>query len=189
MAAASFRLSFLHAYTVSKDPFFAILPIHIWSMVEVHVGILCACLPTLRPLFSAAQRNRTKLVHGANPDTKEKRLGTKGTLATSGTIAIGIGTTIRGSIWRPPVPPKSPSYSSSPLRSSPTNANTPSPVYNDRLSPVMDNSPPPLLSNKTFEADLERNLSNHHTQGPRKLALLKRDENGIFRPEAIYSPI
>ncbi|KAF2864953.1 hypothetical protein BDV95DRAFT_600138 [Massariosphaeria phaeospora] len=57
--ASIVRLQFLRAFTVSDDPFYASLPINTWSMVEVNVGILCASLSTLRPLFSKAQRYRT----------------------------------------------------------------------------------------------------------------------------------
>lgn len=53
------RYQYLRLFTVSKDPFFDTLPINTWSMVEVSVAILCASLPTLRPLFSKAQRSRT----------------------------------------------------------------------------------------------------------------------------------
>jgi hypothetical protein len=199
VTAAGFRLQFLHNYTISSDPFFDTLPIHIWSMVEVHIGILCASLPTLRPLLSKAQRGRTRLVNGIPVDGDQK--GT--TMVTSGTIAIVMGATIRGS-YRPPVPPKSPSYAGSNTSSSPTYApsrDSASPIYkhdynskydyNSKLSPVWSSGhPSPLFSNrdkdKTFEADLERNASNG-TQ-PKRLALLKRDENGIFRPEAVYRP-
>jgi hypothetical protein len=200
VTAASFRLQFLHKFTQSPDPFFEIVPIHIWSMVEVHVGILCASAPTLRPLFSAAQRSRTRAVNGFSLPTKDKGVagGATGATMTSGTIAVGIGTTIRGS-WKPPVPPKSPSYAGSSFGSNPSptyfpTSNGSSPIYNKRLSPVVDSDIAPLFSNgngntrryskRTFETDLERSVSNGNH--PRRLALLRRDENGIFRPEAVY---
>jgi hypothetical protein len=186
-----------------------------WSMVEVNIGILCASMPTLRPLFSAAQRSRTRAVHGFSLHSKGK--GTPGAATgatmTSGTIAVGIGTTIRGSwkpppvgirptttirgSWKPPVPPKSPSYAGSNFgsSSSPTylpTSNGSSPVYNKKLSTVFDGDTAPLFSNgksgryssRAFETDLERNISNGAQ--PKRLALLRRDENGIFRPEAVY---
>jgi hypothetical protein len=170
--AAIFRLQFLHNYTVSQDPFFEIVPIHIWSMVEVNIGILCASLPTLRPLFSRAQRIRTREMKGFTIENKSgAKNGTIGTLATSGTIAIGIGATIRGS-WRPPVPPKSPSYTS-----------TLSPTYSGKLSPVYSESD---SDSKSLEYDLERNVQRLSPPGPKRLALLRRDENGIFRPERVH---
>ncbi|KAF2276366.1 uncharacterized protein EI97DRAFT_433207 [Westerdykella ornata] len=181
VTAAGFRLQFLIIFTRSADPFFEIVPIHIWSMVEVHVGILCASAPTLRPLFSRAQRSRTKAVNGHPPDSETRGI----TTVTSGTIAVAIGATIRGS-YRPPVPPKSPSYGGS-IESSPTYAHVPSPAYRNNLSPmVVDAAPSRIVrQDKTaFELDLERNRAGD--PAPRRLALLKRDENGLFRPEAAY---
>lgn len=54
------RFNYLVIVTHSKDPFYDSLPINTWSVIEVNVGILCASLPTLRPLFSQAQRDRTR---------------------------------------------------------------------------------------------------------------------------------
>lgn len=189
MTAAIFRLQFLHAYTISKDPFFAIVPIHIWSMVEVNVGILCASLPTLRPLFSAAQRHRTRAINSDKLlDTEEKAIGTKGTLATSGTIAIGIGSTIRGSWWRPPVPPKSPAHVSIPDQSlNPTVGQQLAPIRNNLLSTIFDTSHFGRRSH-TINKDFPTRRAETTLPGGPKLALLKRDEHGIFRPEAVYSP-
>ncbi|KAF2746129.1 hypothetical protein M011DRAFT_426069 [Sporormia fimetaria CBS 119925] len=183
ITAAIFRLQFLHRYTVSADPFFEIVPIHIWSMVEVHIGILCASVPTLRPLFSRAQRKRTQAVNGV---TGEKGPNGITTLATSGTIAIAIGATIRGS-YRPPVPPKSPGYVTSSAQTSPTAGTAPATIYSAEVK--FGDAPRPLFStwgNKK-QVDLERNPSSASRSQPRRLALLKRDENGIFRPEAAYA--
>jgi hypothetical protein len=57
---AIIRFHYLIVVPQSEDPYFDSIYINIWSMVEINVGILCACLPTLRPLFSRAQRNRTR---------------------------------------------------------------------------------------------------------------------------------
>ncbi|KAH7389960.1 hypothetical protein BKA66DRAFT_510953 [Pyrenochaeta sp. MPI-SDFR-AT-0127] len=54
------RLQSLRIFTLSNDPFYDSLPINTWSMVEVNIGILCASIPTLKPLVSKAQRYRTK---------------------------------------------------------------------------------------------------------------------------------
>lgn len=54
------RFNFLVIVNNSRDPFYDSLPINTWSVIEVNVGIVCASLPTLRPLFSKAQRQRTK---------------------------------------------------------------------------------------------------------------------------------
>lgn len=45
------RLQSLRVFTLSNDPFYDALPINTWSMVEVNVGIVCACVPGLRPLL------------------------------------------------------------------------------------------------------------------------------------------
>jgi hypothetical protein len=58
--ASIIRLQSLRIFTLSNDPFYDSLPINTWSMVEVNVGILCASIPTLKPLISRAQRHRTK---------------------------------------------------------------------------------------------------------------------------------
>ncbi|CAO2652639.1 Nn.00g009220.m01.CDS01 [Neocucurbitaria sp. VM-36] len=58
--ASIIRLQSLRVFTLSNDPFYDSLPINTWSMVEVNIGILCASIPTLKPLVSKAQRHRTK---------------------------------------------------------------------------------------------------------------------------------
>jgi hypothetical protein len=45
------RLSTLHKGINTKDPFWDNAPAAYWSVVELNCGILCACLPTLRPLI------------------------------------------------------------------------------------------------------------------------------------------
>ncbi|ORY06132.1 hypothetical protein BCR34DRAFT_36029 [Clohesyomyces aquaticus] len=63
-ACSIVRLQYLRIFTLSKDPFYDIVPINIWSITEVNVSLICACLPTLRPLFSKSQRQRTKSAYG-----------------------------------------------------------------------------------------------------------------------------
>jgi len=58
--ASIIRLQSLRIFTLSNDPFYDSLPINTWSMVEVNIGILCASIPTLKPLVSKAQRHRTQ---------------------------------------------------------------------------------------------------------------------------------
>lgn len=58
--ASIVRLQSLRIFTLSNDPFYDSLPINTWSMIEVNIGILCASIPTLKPLVSKAQRHRTK---------------------------------------------------------------------------------------------------------------------------------
>ena len=57
--AAIVRLYSVGVYTESEDPFFDSVPINVWSMVEINVGILCASIPATKALFSKAQRHRT----------------------------------------------------------------------------------------------------------------------------------
>jgi hypothetical protein len=54
------RLHAIRIYTESSDPFFDSVPINLWSMVEVNVGVLCASIPSLKALFSKGQRERSK---------------------------------------------------------------------------------------------------------------------------------
>jgi hypothetical protein len=56
--ASIIRLQSLRIFTLSDDPNYDSLPINTWSMVEVNIGIVCACVPTLKPLVSRAQRYR-----------------------------------------------------------------------------------------------------------------------------------
>jgi hypothetical protein len=60
--ASIIRLQSLRIFTLSKDPFYDSLPINTWSMVEVNIGILCASIPSLKPLVSRAQRHHAKHV-------------------------------------------------------------------------------------------------------------------------------
>lgn len=50
--------------TSHDDPSWNDVPGGIWSIIEVHVGIVCACLPTLRPLVfkSAAESKNIKAI-------------------------------------------------------------------------------------------------------------------------------
>jgi hypothetical protein len=50
--ASIIRLQSLRIFTLSNDPNYDSLPINTWSMVEVNIGIACACVPTLKPLVS-----------------------------------------------------------------------------------------------------------------------------------------
>jgi hypothetical protein len=81
--ASTVRLYYLKVAIRSADPFYAGLPLHIASIIEINIGILCACLPTLKPLISKAQRARTR---------KALRYGSDGefahTTAADGTIII-----------------------------------------------------------------------------------------------------
>jgi len=45
------RLHAIRIYTESADPFYDAVPINLWSMVEVNIGIWCASIPSLRILI------------------------------------------------------------------------------------------------------------------------------------------
>lgn len=64
--ASAVRLNYLRLFTISDDPFYDSLQINLWSVIEASVGIVCASLPTLKPLFSKEQRNRTREVLNQN---------------------------------------------------------------------------------------------------------------------------
>jgi uncharacterized membrane protein YgcG len=106
IAAAIARLAFLHIFTASKDPFADILPIHVWSMVETNLSIICACLPTLKPLISKSQRNRTREAQGYSSGGVSKIGGSKGGgFNMSVEKEKDVVVTVRASL-KPPVPPK-----------------------------------------------------------------------------------
>jgi hypothetical protein len=46
------RLQFLVAISNSSDPTYDNPPAATWSSVEINVGIICSCLPLLRPLLT-----------------------------------------------------------------------------------------------------------------------------------------
>jgi len=54
------RFRYLVLVYNTEDPYYESLNINIWSVVELNVGIICASVPTLRPLFSRTQRSRTR---------------------------------------------------------------------------------------------------------------------------------
>ncbi|KAH9842170.1 hypothetical protein Tdes44962_MAKER01548 [Teratosphaeria destructans] len=51
VVASVVRIWYLHKNQKSADPLWGISPVYIWSSVEPFIGIICACLPTLSPLF------------------------------------------------------------------------------------------------------------------------------------------
>lgn len=58
--ASIVRLHSIRIYTESKDPFFDSVPINLWSMIEVNIGIWCASIPALKALISRGQRERSR---------------------------------------------------------------------------------------------------------------------------------
>lgn len=110
------RFRYLVLVTHSKDPFYDSLPINTWSVIEVNVGIVCASLPTLRPLFSKAQRDRTR--YALNFSQKQGQGSKSGAILHAKAISISsfslrsgktspFGEGIEMDVERPPpVPPK-----------------------------------------------------------------------------------
>jgi hypothetical protein len=124
-AVSVVRFYFLVLALNSKDPYYDSLGVNVWSVIEVNVGIICASMPTLRPLLSRAQRVRTR--HALNiPDKSEKLsepqgskrgglLQAKEMFITLGTVTAGTFRGSRDSVYdeeqlrneKPPaVPPK-----------------------------------------------------------------------------------
>ncbi|OCK80777.1 hypothetical protein K432DRAFT_327625 [Lepidopterella palustris CBS 459.81] len=55
--AAIIRLQTIAIFTFSKDPFFDAVPGDIWSAIEINVAIICASLPSLKPLICYCSRS------------------------------------------------------------------------------------------------------------------------------------
>lgn len=119
------RFYFLVIALNSVDPYYDSLGVNVWSVIEVNVGIICASMPTLRPLLSRAQRVRTR--HALKMSEASERSSTprsskrggllqaKEMFITLGTVTVGTFKNSRDSFsddeeWRdekpPPVPPK-----------------------------------------------------------------------------------
>ncbi|KAJ4363433.1 hypothetical protein N0V83_009726 [Neocucurbitaria cava] len=86
--ASIVRLHAIRIYTESKDPFFDAVPINLWSMVEVNMGILCASIPSLKALFSKAQRERSQNSASYQYHGRE-RSGGKSSKGSSGNGSAG----------------------------------------------------------------------------------------------------
>jgi len=58
-----------------------------WSAVEVNVGIICACLPTLRPLigriFPSILASSHVISHTGGPSVRRTTIGNKGTVRSN----------------------------------------------------------------------------------------------------------
>ncbi|GKT63289.1 integral membrane protein [Colletotrichum tofieldiae] len=58
------RLHTIYTYTLAEDLFQESILVNIWSMLEINIGIICASVPALKPLFTpktlreAADRNK-----------------------------------------------------------------------------------------------------------------------------------
>jgi hypothetical protein len=173
------RFKFLYDYTTSADPFYAFAPLMTWSTVEVNVGILCACLPTLRPLFSKSQRDRTRAIKGFSLQNKNDILEGGGEIHSLHSRSSSAGSNIMAKELAIDAPAPA-SVSVSAIASPPRESYRP---------PVPPKTPPPTHNaddSAALEArivDLERSLLSPGQQ-TKQLKLLKRDENGMFMPEA-----
>ncbi|KAF2732097.1 hypothetical protein EJ04DRAFT_408856, partial [Polyplosphaeria fusca] len=58
--ASIVRLHSIRIFTESKDPFFDSVPVNLWSMIEVNIGIWCASIPALKALVNRGQRERSR---------------------------------------------------------------------------------------------------------------------------------
>ncbi|RDW77893.1 hypothetical protein BP5796_05745 [Coleophoma crateriformis] len=43
--ASCVRLSTVRAFALAKDPIYDVAPIILWSHIEIHLGVICACAP------------------------------------------------------------------------------------------------------------------------------------------------
>lgn len=121
------RFHFLVTALNSRDPYYDSLGVNVWSVIEVNVGIICASMPTLRPLISRAQRNRTRQAlrkPGFSDELSSPREGKRGGLLQVKEMFITLGTMTSGTFRStkdsyydeeeqrnekpPPVPPKDP---------------------------------------------------------------------------------
>lgn len=59
------RLHAIRIYTESEDPFYDSVPINVWSMVEVNIGIWCASIPALKVLITRRRRATSQTSHTA----------------------------------------------------------------------------------------------------------------------------
>ncbi|KAF2675728.1 hypothetical protein K458DRAFT_471108 [Lentithecium fluviatile CBS 122367] len=55
--ASIVRLHSIRIYTESPDPFYDSVPVNLWSMVEVNIGIWCASIPALKALVTRGRSN------------------------------------------------------------------------------------------------------------------------------------
>ena len=56
------------------DPLYTIAPASLWTSVEQSLGIVCACLPMLRPLFGHLFGTKTGNTTGGSSRTKATQL-------------------------------------------------------------------------------------------------------------------
>lgn len=75
------RLHTIYTYTLAEDLFRESILVNIWSVLEINIGIVCASVPALKPLFTpralrdAAAANRSKRSGAAYQYHSQERSG------------------------------------------------------------------------------------------------------------------
>ncbi|KAF2008585.1 hypothetical protein BU24DRAFT_468705 [Aaosphaeria arxii CBS 175.79] len=81
--ASIVRLHSIRIYTESPDPFYDSVPVNIWSMIEINIGIWCASIPALKALFIRSQREKSRAATGYHYHSRDKS-NSKGATAKIG---------------------------------------------------------------------------------------------------------
>ena len=69
-----------HVLQTDRFPVIEIQPL-IWSIIEVDLGIICACIPVLRPIFTCGNRQAKPPTTGPTPlDNTSKAAGSRSPL-------------------------------------------------------------------------------------------------------------
>ncbi|KAF5020905.1 hypothetical protein F66182_7057 [Fusarium sp. NRRL 66182] len=79
--ASAVRVYYLDLFSKATDTTWMMGPVAIWSSVEPSIGILSACLPSLKPLLRAMRSRDVKSSSSANNGSNYP-LGSKGTRST-----------------------------------------------------------------------------------------------------------
>lgn len=80
VVASVVRIIMLRRFMAADDPVWTIGPIYMWSSIEPFVGIICACLPTLSPMFKRMwQKKKT-----STGDSNSRRFLSINTLSGNG---------------------------------------------------------------------------------------------------------
>lgn len=79
--ASIIRLNSIHVWTKARDPYYYAIPINLYSMIEVNLGIWCASIPAIKALFTRSYKRRhTAFSHIISPqhtDQSQRRNITK----------------------------------------------------------------------------------------------------------------
>lgn len=102
-----YRITTLRAAADSSDPTWENTDAAVWSLLELSIGVLAACLPTLKPLFALALPRLFRSTHLANLSTgrqyghgddkygglsaRKSRVGTAVLAGKAGKVVVGGG--------------------------------------------------------------------------------------------------